>query len=232
MADRLDLAEALAQAAREINQPQDVATVLEAIVHLTAQTVPGFEHVGVSVAHRDGTIETKASTDQLVRELDTLQYELGEGPCVYAIREEPVTAIDQVGHDERWPRYGPEAARRGVRSQMGVRLYVDEQTLGGLNLYSTSTGHIDPEQQEWIEPFAAHAALALGHASQREHLNTALDTRKLIGQAIGIVMERYQLNEDRAFKYLMRVSQHGNVKLRDVAAELVAQSNDRTGHTA
>src|SRR5690606_1122688 len=100
---------------------------------------------------------------------------------------------------------------------MGLRLFTEQATLGGLNLYSTQTDTIDPDVQHVAELFATHAALALGRARHVEDLNTALQTRKVIGQAIGIVMERYQLDEDRAFQFLVRVSSHSNVKLRDVA---------------
>ncbi|GAB2752533.1 ANTAR domain-containing protein [Nocardioides pakistanensis] len=111
---------------------------------------------------------------------------------------------------------------------MGLRLFADGQTLGGLNLYSTEGESIDPEVRQVAELLAAHAALALGRARREEGLSSALTNRRVIGQAIGIVMERYQMDEDRAFQYLVRVSQHSNIKLRDVARELVDQGNHRT----
>lgn len=109
---------------------------------------------------------------------------------------------------------------------MGLRLFVDEETLGDLNPYSTDADTIDPELQHTAELFATHAALALGRARREDDLDTALANRKVIGQATGILMERYQLTEDRAFQYLVRVSQHSNIKVRDVAQELVAQASE------
>jgi len=227
MADRPDIADALAQAAREINAPRDLESTLDAIVNAAERSLQGVDHVGISIAHRDGKIETKAGTDQLVWELDTLQYELREGPCVHAIQVEPVTVVNDLRHEQRWPRYVPRAIEYGLKAQMGLRLFVDGETLGGLNLYSTNGDSIDPDVEHTAQLFATHAALALGRARREEDLYTALANRKVIGQAIGIVMERYQLDEDRAFQYLVRVSQHSNVKLREVAQELVAQGNDR-----
>lgn len=229
MATGPDIADALAQAVREINAPHDLASTLDAIVHAAERSLHGIDHVGISIAHRDGKIETKAGTDQLVWELDALQYELGEGPCVHAIEKEGVTVVNDLRHEQRWPSYVPRALQRGLKAQMGLRLFVDGETLGGLNLYSTDGDRIDPDVEHTAELFAVHAALALGRARREEKLNTALQTRKVIGQAIGIVMERYQLNEDRAFQYLVRVSQHSNIKLRDVAQRLVDQGNDRPG---
>lgn len=225
MRDRLDIADALARAAREINSPPDLGRTLDAIVETAARSLDGIDHVGVSIVYRDGKVETQAGTDQLVWEVDQLQYDLNEGPCLWAITDEPVVLVNQLRHEQRWPRYVPRALEHGITAQLGLRLYSDEETLGGLNLYSTSTDTIDADVEHAAELFAVHAALALGHARQEEHLNIALQTRKVIGQAIGIVMERFHLDEDRAFRYLLRVSQHSNTKLRDVAQELVDQRN-------
>lgn len=130
-------------------------------------------------------------------DLDSLQYELGEGPCVHAIRAEPVTIVNDLRHEQRWPHYVPRALDFGLRAQMGLRLFADGQTLGGLNLYSTEGESIDPEVRQVAELLAAHAALALGRTRREEGLSSALTNRKVIGQAIGIVMERYQMDEDR-----------------------------------
>ena len=226
MAARPDIADALAQAAREINSPHDLTSTLDAIVHAAERSLHGIDHVGISIAHRDGKIETQAGTDQLVWDLDALQYELEEGPCVHAIRTQPVTVVNDLRHEQRWPHYVPRALEYGLKAQMGLRLFVDDETIGGLNLYSTDGDRIDPDVVHTAELFAAHAALALGRAQREEELNCALANRKMIGQAIGIVMERYELDEDRAFQYLVRVSQHSNIKLRDVAQELVDQANE------
>jgi GAF domain-containing protein len=132
----------------------------------------------------------------------------------------------RIHHDQRWPRYVPAAVELGLRSQLAVRLYLDDQgTLGGLNLYSTTSDDVDPEAEGTAELFAAHAAIALGNARERENLNQALHSRKVIGQAVGILMERYEMNEDRAFAFLVRASSHANIKLREVAQELVNRAN-------
>jgi GAF domain-containing protein len=144
-------------------------------------------------------METKAGTDPFVWELDRLQYELREGPCVHAIAVGPVTTVEWARREQRWPRFMPLAVAKGLRSQMGMRLYADRETLGGLKMYSTSSDTIDPDAVHMAELFAAHASLALGHARREEQLSTALLTRKVIGQAIGILMEQHALDEDGAF---------------------------------
>lgn len=219
------IATALAAAAREINASKDVDAMLDTIVRVAKRDMPDIDMVGISIAHRDGRVETRAATDDLVHELDNLQYELHEGPCVHSIEAEPVVLVEDLRHEQRWPAYVPLAVRRGLRAQLGLRLYVEDETLGGLNMYSLSSDTIGAETRELAEIFAAHAALTLGRVRKEDQLTEALASRKLIGQAIGIVMERFSLDEDRAFQYLSRVSQHGNVKLRAVAEELVGQRN-------
>jgi GAF domain-containing protein len=228
MVPRPGIAEALVLVAREINEPRSLESTLDTIVQTAARSLPGIEHVGVTIASRDGTLETKAGTDQLVWQLDQLQYDLGEGPCVHAIRKEPITKIEHACLESRWPLFMPPAIGLGLRSQLGLRLYTERETFGGLNLYSTSADIIDPDVQHMAELFAAHASIALGRVRHEADLNTALLTRKVIGQAIGILMERYAFDEDRAFMYLTRVSSHTNVKLRNVAKEIVARRNDKT----
>jgi transcriptional regulator with GAF, ATPase, and Fis domain len=225
-----DISDAITRVARAVNAPRDLQSQLETIVQVARDSMPEIDHAGVSVAHRDGTVETKAATGDLVHQLDQLQYSLGEGPCLHAIAAEPVVMVEQAWRETRWPRFISGARELGLRSQMGLRLYVDEHTRGGLNLYSTSCDTIDPETAHLAELFASHAALAMGRAWDTENLNAALASRTTIGIALGIVMERYGMDQDRAFRYLTRVASSSETKLREVAAHLVeeaaAQRND------
>ncbi len=110
---------------------------------------------------------------------------------------------------------------------MSVQLFTSDETLGGLNFYSTLTGAIDPEAPRRAELFATHAALALSHARRADHAAEAVPTRQLIGQAVGILMERFELTEDRAMYYLVRVAAAGQLGLRDVARVVVDQVSAR-----
>ena len=108
---------------------------------------------------------------------------------------------------------------------MAIKLYLDQDALGGINFYSTISDDVSPNAQALARLFATHAAIALGRAHERRTLNEALQTRKVIGEAIGILMERYEVNEDRAFAFLVRASSHANIKLRAVAQQLVDERN-------
>jgi hypothetical protein len=144
---------------------------------------------------------------------------------VSSLHEEPVIVVDHLRHAQRWPRFVPEAVKLGLRAQMALRLYVDDSgTIGGINLYSTQSDTIADDAPQIAEVFAAHAAATLGHVQEIDHLNAALRSRQQIGTAIGIVIERYGLDEQGAFNFLSRLSSHSNIKLRDVAARLVEQT--------
>lgn len=225
MSNSTDIGQAIAAAARSLSHSETLEETLHTIVHVARDSVPGFDHVGISTLDKNGKVQTRAATSDLVLQLDQLQYELGEGPCIESLETSLVVSVPEAPHDQRWPRYLGAAVKLGLRSQLAVKLFDDERTIGGLNLYSTTSDNIDPEAESIAELLGAHAAIAMGHATTRETLNEALQTRKVIGQAIGILMERYSMNEERAFAFLVRASSHANTKLRDIARELVDQRN-------
>lgn len=213
---------AAAEAVRALHRPTDVAGTLATLVEVARLSLDDVDHVSVSLAGRDGSLETVAATDDLVRELDRVQHELGEGPCLHAALATETVVIHHARHEQRWPAYLAVAVRRGVRAQVGLRLHVDDRTLGALNLYSLHADVVGDASLELAELLAAAAATALGGVREREHLRTALESRERIGMAVGVVMERFGLDAERAFDYLARTSQHGNRKLRDVAEAVLA----------
>jgi GAF domain-containing protein len=220
-----DCAQSIAEAARTLHQPRSLDDTLQTIVEVACNSVPGFDQVGIATLERKGKVETRAFTGVLVPRLDDLQYDLHQGPCSAALQGDDAVSVSSLRHELRWPEYVPQARAVGVRSQMAVKMYLDHGTSGGINFYSTSSDDVSADAQALARLFATHAAIALGHAHERETLHKGLLTRKVIGQAIGILMERYQMDEDRAFAFLVRASSHKNIKLRAVAQELVDEGN-------
>ncbi len=221
-----EIASAIAEAARAIHHETSLQETLQAIAEAARNSIPGFDHVGISTMDNRGNPATRAVTGDLVLTLDKLQYGVGEGPCVETLRGADTIVAPDLRHEQRWPRYVPGAVEAGLRSQMAVQLRLDDEgTIGGLNLYSTTSDEVHPDAEGIADLFAAHAAIALGSAKERETLNEALHSRKVIGQAIGIIMERYEMDEDRAFAFLVRASSTSNIKVRDIAGELVDQRN-------
>ncbi len=222
-----DFAQSIAEAARTLNKPRSLDETLQTIVEVACNSVPGFDHVGIATLEKQGEAETRAFIGDLVLPLDAAQFALREGPGSAALQGSESVCVSSMRSEQRWPRYVPQAREAGVRSQLAVKLYLDRDTLGGLNFYSTLHEEVSDEARALARLFATHAAIALGHAQERETFTEGLQTRRAIGQAIGILMERYEMNEDRAFAFLVRASSHANIKLRAVAQELVAEANRR-----
>ena len=226
MGDEWDYVRTLDEVARTLNARVPLEETLHMIVSVAAETIPGIDHAGISTIERKGSVMTRASTDDMVLRLDELQYSLGEGPCLDALHKEDVVFVPSLRLDQRWPRYVPPAVRMGLRAQLAVKLFTDDMgTIGGLNLYSTEQESLDDDAEALAHLFATQAALALGHAHERHQLLQAVETRRVIGIAIGICMERYGLDENRAFGYLVRESSTSNIKLRDVAYRIIDQAN-------
>ena len=199
---------------------------LDALTRAARDAIPGTDYASINVVREDGSVETLAPTDPIVVTIDQLQAELGEGPCFDAATNEAMFVAEDLAHDQRWLSWGPKAAALGIAAQMGVDLQHPGSGRAALNLYARRTWPF-ADSAETAELFASHAALALGYARATDRLQAALGSRKTIGQALGILMERYQIGEDRAFRFLVRVSQNSDVKVREVAADLVAELNDR-----
>lgn len=199
---------------------------LGVIAEAARASVPGFDQVGISVLNRNGSVETRAATGSLVYKLDYLQYKLGEGPCLDVLVDPRVIVAPRLQDDRRWPHYVRAANEMGIRSQLAVGLVAaDGGVLGGLNLYSTTVDDIDVGAGAAAEDFAARAAIALAAAKNRHPLNEALHTRNVIGQAVGILMERHRVNEYRAFALLSAAATDAHSTLRMAAQDVVDQLN-------
>ncbi|WP_326837461.1 GAF and ANTAR domain-containing protein [Amycolatopsis rhabdoformis] len=169
-----------------------------------------------------------APSHALVAELDRLQSELGEGPCLSAIRDESTVRVpDFAKPDQPWPLFATAATERGVRSLLAMRLFVHHEILGALNLYARRPDSFTADSEILADLVAQHAAVALAGANRAHHLNVALASRDILGQAKGILMQRDNLTSLQAFATLVRASQDTNMKVLDVARWLVTQAEDR-----
>jgi transcriptional regulator with GAF, ATPase, and Fis domain len=146
---------------------------------------------------------------------------VGEGPCLSAIKDHETYRIDNLEVEERWPAFAHRAAEEtGVLSVLGFRLFADEDTMGALNLYSREPSAFSDDAEAFGSVFAAHAAVAMVEARHQAQFRESLESRDVIGQAKGIIMSTRHVTDDEAFQILIRASQHLNIKLRTVAAEV------------
>jgi transcriptional regulator with GAF, ATPase, and Fis domain len=214
--------ETFAEMARALIAEDDVQRTLQKIVDLAVETIDGCDHAGITFM-KGKNVTTPAASDDVPRTVDAIQYRTGEGPCLSAIRDHEVFETGDLGREARWPAFSVEAQREtGVTSMLACRLFVEGDTLGSLNLYSKAADAFDEASSTVGLVFAAHAAVALSTALHDEQMEEALLSRDLIGQAKGILMAREGITADQAFEMLRRASQRLNVKLRDVAGEIVS----------
>lgn len=223
------LAETFGEVARLLAAREGLEATLQHIVDLAVSTLDSCEHAGISyVVKRHVT--SPASSGEVPRALDRIQSEVGEGPCVDAIRAHEVFSTGDLEAEVRWPRFAHRAhAETGVRSVLALRLFVEEDTMGALNLYATARNAFDRDDVAIASVFAAHAAVALGAARREEELEHKAATRELIGRAKGIVMAEGHIDADAAFDVLRRASQRLNVRIVDLAADLERAHEERTG---
>ncbi|GAB2623913.1 GAF and ANTAR domain-containing protein [Kocuria arenosa] len=172
---------------------------------------------------------TVASSSPRAEALDEIQYHYGDGPCLTAAREHRVVYLRDTRTDPRWPAYGQAAAANGIRSALGVPLDLGGEATAGLNVYADVPGAFDQATLQVVERRVAEAStilrLAVRLARHREteaDLRTAMESRTTIDLAVGIVMAQNRCTQERAFEILRAASSHRNVKLRQVAADLVA----------
>lgn len=219
-----DLADRLGLIARELRtQSADVTDTLESVVTIATELVPACDEAGVTLVRRKGGVTTPAATGEVARAGDALQVELNEGPCLDALWSQEVVTSSNLAADPRWPQWGPRIAHDfAVGSMLCVRLFTDENTLGALNLYSLREDAFDEAARIEALALAAHVAVALAAAQEIGQLRVAIESRTVIGQAEGILMERFGLSARQAFSTLVGVSSVTNRKLSTIATELVA----------
>jgi transcriptional regulator with GAF, ATPase, and Fis domain len=213
----------------QLQAQPDRHQTLTAILQAAVTTIPGAEIAGVSLV-QGREITTEVLTSDVAQRLDELQVELDDGPCLTSLRHEHVVRVDELATDPRWPHFAARAVELGVHSVLSFQLFVQEDNLGALNLYSSHPHAFDEDAYTVGHLFAQHASVAYAGASREHHLNRALATRDVIGQAKGILMHRDRLSAQQAFNLLVRTSQQVNMKLADVARWLVGETEKNAEH--
>jgi GAF domain-containing protein len=222
-------AEALERLGRLSLRELSMDSLLQTVTQLAKTVMPGNPEASVTLLVKDKPT-TMVSTGQLAVDLDETQYERGHGPCLHAARTGELTEITDTRTDSRWRDYSRRAAEAGNLSSLSVPLLIDddEQVAGALNLYAREPHAFDEDSRRAAQAFGPYAAVATGnmHAYQNardmaDNLQTALQSRTVIDQAKGILIERHKLTPDQAFQLLAQVSMNANRKVRDVADHLV-----------
>ena len=217
---------ALGKLSSLVESDNPVQGTLQSVVELSVATIHGCDAAGVTLRTK-GRDKTAAATDDFALAIDNIQYELGDGPCLTALEDDESIGIDAISEEARWPEFRTRAAQHGLRSSVSHPLRNDG-SVGALNLYAKRERAFDDAATQVAELFAKQAAIALRNAQTyaaarrlSDQLSEALRSRDVIGQAKGILMEREDVDDQAAFEMLTTISQHANVKLRQVAERIV-----------
>lgn len=218
------LAEAFTSLEPHLLEPGPADDVLQTITSRGLRVVPGAEHSAITRG-RPGNFKTVAATSDVPLKVDSIQYELGYGPCVDAIVDNTTYVSGDLASEQRWPGFGKRAADEfGVVSMLSFRMFLeDDDLIAGLNLYSSKPDAFDENAQTVGLLLATHGALALSALRRGEtaaHLARALTSNREIGVAMGVLMSQHKISRDQAFDLLRITSQHTHRKLSDVAADV------------
>lgn len=184
--------------------------------------VSGAQYAGITLAEKSESVTNVVATHRYPMVLDDIQNSSGEGPCLAAAWEHHVMHIADLNSEQRWLRYRRLALEQTpIRSILSYELFVDGSSMAALNFYAGRPHAFNEESVEIGTVFATHVALAWSMMRRQDQFRSALASRDIIGQAKGIIMERFGINAVEAFQLLTRVSQQSNVKLIDIARALV-----------
>ncbi|HEX8092870.1 ANTAR domain-containing protein, partial [Jatrophihabitans sp.] len=217
----------LADLAAALASQHSTQEILDRAVRAAVHAVPGAEQASISLVDKAGTLSTPSSTGELATEGDRAQYELGEGPSLQALwGEGEVLLIDDLRTETRWPAWTARAQALGAGSLLACELATPRGRLGALNLYSSRPHAFDSTATALIPVLAVQVGIALARAHNEANLKAAIESRQLIGQAVGILMERHRLGPTAAFDLLVKASQTSQLKLREVAQRVNETGQD------
>ncbi|MGV0716076.1 GAF and ANTAR domain-containing protein [Mycolicibacterium sp. XJ662] len=220
-----NLAQRMAELARAAAAPRGVEEILSDVTATARELISGVDTAGVLLVGKGGKYESLAGLTDMPHQLDELQMTFNEGPCLQAAVDEVIVRTDDFRTEERWPKYAPACVELGVLSGLSFKLYTADRTAGALNLFSFTANAFGAEDETVGSVLAAHAAAAILASRHGEQLESALSTRDRIGQAKGIIMERYGVDDMRAFDMLKQLSQDSNTRLVDVAQRVIDTRN-------
>jgi len=238
-ADGLDLRASLADLAGLVTGTIGMDDVLSRVATYAHRAIPGADGVGVTLLRAKGAgnhVEALAASAPFVAEIDEIQYGvLNEGPCISAARGRRTVRSGSLESESKWPRFGPQVSRLGVHSVLSLPLLLPDRVVGAMNVYAHAKDVFDDHAVELGEMFAVPAAVAVHNAqvlaqamALTTQLQTALSSRPIIDQAVGIVRSRSGCNAEEAFARLHTISQNENTRLITVAQRVVDEAVRRT----
>lgn len=216
----------MAELTMQFAHPTGIDDTLCSVTSSSVELIDGVKCADALLIDGPDRCESVAATSQLAVDIDELQRQFGEGPCLDAANGDPVVLCNDLREDLRWPRFAKGAIAAGVHSLMSFQLYNHKARMGALNLFGLKAKAFTAECEAVGAMLATHAANALIADDVRLQFQSALASRDVIGQAKGMIMERFNVDAVRAFELLKRLSQTSNTRLALVAQELVSRGSE------
>jgi GAF domain-containing protein len=200
----------------------DTEAGLHELIDSGVRHVTGCQYAGITLAEKSKGVTNVVATHRYPMVLDAIQNQYREGPCLEAAWQHHTMHIHDLNVDERWPRYQRHALEQTpIRSILSYELFADHGSMAALNFYADRPRAFTDESVELGNVFATHIALAWSMMRRQDQFRSALASRDIIGQAKGVVMERFNLDAVEAFELLSRLSQQSNTRLADIAKSLI-----------
>lgn len=221
--DANTVAAQLAGLIADLDRHETETTVgLHELIDSGARHVAGSQYAGITLADKTKAVSNVAATHRYPMVLDAIQNRYGEGPCLDAVWQHHVMHVEDLNIDQRWPRYQRHAlAQTPIRSILSFELFAGGGSMAALNFYAEHPHAFTDESLEVGGVFATHVALAWSMMRRQDQFRSALASRDIIGQAKGVIMERFDLDAVEAFELLSRLSQDSNTKLIEIARSLI-----------
>ncbi|MDO8308038.1 MAG: GAF and ANTAR domain-containing protein [Actinomycetota bacterium] len=210
--------------ARSLESQDGPHLTLVEIVAAAVEMIPGCDEGSISIVVGK-SVSPDAASGELPRVVDTIQTEVGQGPCLDAVRLATTVLANDLATETRWPSFSARAATAGAGAMLSLHLYVEGENLGALNLFARTPGAFTSESEDIGVLFASHAAVAFASAQKLARVQFRGASQLVIGRAEGILMERHKVTSDVAFGMLVRASQARNTKLEAVADQLVVEGH-------
>lgn len=217
------LRRAMADLTRKFAHPTEIGDTLQSVTGSCVELIDGVDCADVLLISGADSFRSVAATSQLAIDMDDLQRRFREGPCLDAAVGHATVHCNDLREDLRWPRFAEAAVAAGVRRMLSFQLFTHNGRMGALNLFGLKPGAFTVEREAVGAMLATHAAIAFIADDVRLQFQSALASRDIIGQAKGMVMERFGVDAVRAFQLLTRLSQESNTRVAEVAEEVVSR---------
>jgi GAF domain-containing protein len=219
----------MADLTEKFARPTEIGATLQTVAAAAVDLIDGVDSADVLLISRPDRYASLGATSQLAVDLDHVQLRFAQGPCMDAAAGDSVVRSNDLREDQRWPHFAKAAVAAGVLSMLSFQLYTHDHRRGALNLFGLKPHAFDPDAEAVAAMLATHAAIALIAEDKQLQFQSALASRDIIGQAKGIIMERFNVDAVRAFELLTLVSQNTNTPVAKLAADIVARGSSGNG---